>query len=67
MQRIFTRDVGTKFKRGDIRSFPRGTWKGIADSAGARLDAFSEECPDGPVIPDSAKPKRGRPKKALAR
>lgn len=41
MQRVFTRDVGRNFKRGEARDLPMPTWTGIAASEGKPLDAFS--------------------------
>lgn len=41
MLRRMTQDVG-RFKKGDERDYPRGTWEQIATSAGKKLDSFSE-------------------------
>lgn len=43
MVRMFTVDVGTRFKVGDVRDFPQTTWKQIVVSAGQKLEEFSKE------------------------
>lgn len=43
MVRMFTTDIGTRFKVGDVRDFPQTTWKQIAASAGQELEEFSRE------------------------
>ena len=51
MQRIFTREVG-RFKVGDIRDYPRGTWEQVAKSHTAKqlgikgMDSFSRPVED---------------------
>ena len=40
-ERIFLKDVGINFKRGDVREFPRDTWQNIEQSAGESLDSFT--------------------------
>lgn len=40
MQRVFTADIG-RFKKGDIRDYPRGTWEQIATSASKKLGAIT--------------------------
>tara|TARA_Y100000310_G_scaffold78084_1_gene74716 strand:+ start:7751 stop:7957 length:207 start_codon:yes stop_codon:yes gene_type:complete len=42
MQRVFTKNVG-KFKKGETREYPVGTWKQIARNAGMLLKYFSKE------------------------
>lgn len=38
MQRQFTQNVGSRFRKGDIRSYPEPVWKQIAASASVSLD-----------------------------
>jgi len=40
MERIFTKETG-RFKRGDIRDYPVGVWRGIAKSTRKPLDSFT--------------------------
>jgi len=42
MERVFTKNVGKKFKAGDIRDYPLATWKAIARDAMAPLKYFSQ-------------------------
>lgn len=42
MERRFLRDVGKRFKAGQVCDFPQGTWNQIAVNVGEPLDAFSE-------------------------
>ncbi len=42
MQRVFTRSVGERWQRGDIRDYPTATWTGIAKSSDCSVDDFSE-------------------------
>ena len=46
MERVFTRDLGSKFKRGDIRDYPPGTWRQIAVNARMPMDKFSRTTHD---------------------
>lgn len=41
MERVFTRNVGKRFKKGDKRDYPPATWKTIATNAKMKLDTFS--------------------------
>lgn len=41
IKRVFTKDIG-RFKKGDVREYPKHTWDNIAKSAKAKsLDDFS--------------------------
>ncbi len=42
MERIFTRDMGTKFAKGDKRDYPRTTWDQIARNARMPLEQFTK-------------------------
>ncbi len=42
MQRVFTRAVGVRWQRGDIRDYPTATWTGLAKSSDCSVDDFSE-------------------------
>lgn len=42
MERIFTKDVGTRFKKGDKRDYPAGTWETIERNLKQPLDKFSK-------------------------
>lgn len=47
MLRKFTVDVGTKFKKGDVRDYPKVTWMQLASNAGKKsIDAISEPVVD---------------------
>ena len=46
MERVFTRDLGSKFKRGDIRDYPHGVWRQIAVNARMPMDKFSRTTHD---------------------
>lgn len=41
MQRVFTKNVGKNFQKGDIRDYPVGVWRDIARSAKEELEHFS--------------------------
>jgi hypothetical protein len=41
MQRIFTKDIG-RFKKGEVREYPKQVWEGIARSAKMKLDEFTK-------------------------
>lgn len=41
MERMFTRDVGKNFKKGETKDFILETWESIAKTEGAPLDDFS--------------------------
>lgn len=41
MERMFTRDVGKRFKKGEVRDYPGATWNDIARIVGRKLDTFS--------------------------
>jgi hypothetical protein len=41
MLRTFSEDVGARFKKGDTREYPAGTWKQIAYNAGKELEAIT--------------------------
>jgi hypothetical protein len=63
--RVFTRDVGTKFIRGQLKDYTPTVWKGIARSAGLPLDKFTidpEAAADAAIKAEQPK-KRGRPRK----
>lgn len=50
MQRQFTKDAGPRFKKGDVRDYPRETWNTICDNLGAKtLDDFSCAVDERPV------------------
>lgn len=40
MQRVFIEDVG-RFKKGDIRDYPKGTWGNIARSSNNKLESIT--------------------------
>jgi len=40
MELIFTQDVG-RYKRGDVRSYPKGTWDQLAKSVKKPLSSFA--------------------------
>ena len=40
--RVFTKDVGKRFKKGDVRDYPAPTWSGISRSLKLKLDKFSQ-------------------------
>ena len=42
MERIFTKDVGKNFKRGQVKEYPITTWRDIAASVKRPLDSFSK-------------------------
>jgi len=42
VERVFTRDVGKNFKKGEVRDYPASTWQQIAKSAKLKLEAFSK-------------------------
>jgi len=46
MQRVFTKDVGTNFHKGDIKDYPITVWRDIERVAGKALDAFSQPYED---------------------
>lgn len=41
MERIFLKDIGKNFKKGDVKDYPRSTWEQIEKSAGEKLADFS--------------------------
>ena len=41
MVRTFTTDVG-RFRKGDVRDYPKQVWDGIAKSAKRSINSFSE-------------------------
>lgn len=41
-ERIFTRDVGKNFKKGERRDYPAHTWAQIAKNAKKPLNSFSK-------------------------
>lgn len=41
-ERIFTKDVGEHFKKGDKRDYPAGTWETISRNLKKPLDSFSK-------------------------
>lgn len=41
MQRVFTKNVGKRFKKGDVRDYPPVTWQQIAANARMKLDTFT--------------------------
>jgi hypothetical protein len=53
MERIFTKDVGARFKSGQLFDYPKAVWDRIAINAGEPLDEITE-----PVT-------RGTPAKAM--
>lgn len=42
MLRMFKQDVGSLFKKGDIRDYSQGTWEEIAKSSKKPLDKITE-------------------------
>ena len=42
MRRIFTKDVGANYSKGEDRDYPKATWDGIEQSAGESLGSFSK-------------------------
>jgi len=42
MQRVFTKDVGTNFHKGDIKDYPITVWRDIERVARRKMDAFSQ-------------------------
>lgn len=42
MERVFTEDVGSRYKAGEIRDYPLPTWLDIGRVIGKEFDAFSE-------------------------
>ena len=42
MERVFIKDVGKNFKRGDVKDYPITTWRDIEASAKRPLDSFSK-------------------------
>jgi len=67
MERVFTKNVGKAFSKGDVRSYPKYTWDRIAASAGCELSQFSkpadEAVKEGVMAAAGAshdKPKRSR-------
>ena len=46
MLRVFTRDVGRRYLKGDVKDFSILTWRGIAQSAGEPLAKFSRAIND---------------------
>ena len=41
MQRVFTKDVG-RFRKGDVRDYPKPLWQDIARSQKMKLEDFSK-------------------------
>lgn len=70
MQRVFTQDVGKRFRRGRIEDYSRYTWEQIARSESLPLDAITRPVVDAahravsldPPAGESAPPARGRPR-----
>lgn len=60
MIRMFTADVGSRFKVGDVRDFPQTTWKQIVVSAGQELEEFSKEL--GAIADEYVVDKKPQPK-----
>ena len=42
MERVFTKDIGKNFKRGEVKDYPITTWRDIEASAKRPLDSFSK-------------------------
>ena len=42
MERVFTEDVGSRYKAGEIRDYPLPTWIDIGRAIDKEFDAFSE-------------------------
>lgn len=42
MERMFTKDVGKRFKKGDVRDYPPSTWVTIARNVKMKLETFSQ-------------------------
>jgi len=62
---MFTRDVGTKFQRGDIRDYPMPVWRQIEKNEGVELKKFSSPVADLAQA-EMTRPKRGRPRKDVS-
>lgn len=43
MERIFLKDIGKNFKKGQVKNYPRSVWEQIEKSAGEKLADFSSE------------------------
>lgn len=43
MELVFTKDMGTNFKAGDICDYPVTTWRQIAKNAGRPLESFTAQ------------------------
>ena len=41
MERIFTKNIGKRFKKGDVKDYPPIVWANIEKSAKANLESFS--------------------------
>lgn len=54
MQLQFTKDVGQRFKKGDVRDYPKRTWTDIERSAGRDLASFTR----ADIQPVEDKPRR---------
>ena len=59
MLREFTKSVG-RFSKGERRDYPSGTWTGVANSVGERLDSFSRPIEDGPQSSNLERAKAAR-------
>lgn len=46
MERVFTKDVGRNFKRGDVREYPVAVWLNIQRAAKQPMDRFSRPVTD---------------------
>jgi len=42
MELVFVKNVGERFKAGDVKNYPKTTWDGIARAAGEPLEDIAQ-------------------------